>query len=46
MIWVDDLGDAGAEAALILAALSSHYRQLAARAFLRVSAADMREARR
>jgi predicted nuclease of predicted toxin-antitoxin system len=46
VLLVDDLGDAGAEAALILAALSSHYRQVAARVFLRVSAADIREARR
>jgi predicted nuclease of predicted toxin-antitoxin system len=42
ILLVDDLGKAAAESTLILAALSSHRRQLADRAFLRVGVAGVR----
>ncbi len=45
VLLLDDLGDAAAESALILAVLSSHHDQLASRAFLRVGAAGIRESR-
>ena len=45
VLLVDDLGDATAESALILAALSSHCDRLAASAFLRAGAVGIREAR-
>jgi len=43
VLLLDDLGDAVAESALILAALSSHRSRLAGKAFLRISAAGVRE---
>jgi predicted nuclease of predicted toxin-antitoxin system len=45
VLLLDDLGDAAAEAALILAALSSHGGQLANSAFLRVGPDGARESR-
>ncbi len=45
VLLLDDLGDAAAESGLILATLSSHRDRLAARAFLRVGVAGIREAR-
>jgi predicted nuclease of predicted toxin-antitoxin system len=45
VLLLDDLGDAAAEARLILATLSSHGDRLAARAFLRAGEAGIREAR-
>ena len=45
VLLLDDLGDAAAESGLILATLSSHRDRLAARAFLRVSEAGIRESR-
>ena len=44
ILLLDDLGDAEAESALILATLLSHSTRLAERAFLRVSATNVREA--
>jgi len=41
---VDDLGDAGAETRMILAAIASHQDRLAAGAFLRATAGGTREA--
>ena len=43
VLLVDDLGAPAAEAALILAALSSHHELLAAGAFLRAGAGGVRE---
>jgi predicted nuclease of predicted toxin-antitoxin system len=43
VLLIDDLGDATAETRSILAALASHHDRLAARAFLRVGEADIRE---
>ena len=43
VLLIDDLGDAAAEARSILAVLSSHHDRLAARAFLRVTEAGIRE---
>jgi len=45
VLLLDDLGDAAAESALILATLSSHRDRLVARAFVRTGAAGIREAR-
>ena len=45
VLLLDDLGDAAAEAGLILATLSSHGDRLATRAFLRAGEAGIREAR-
>ena len=42
VLLLDDLGDPSAEAALVLAALSSHGDQLAAAAFFRVGPAGVR----
>jgi predicted nuclease of predicted toxin-antitoxin system len=43
VLLLDDLGDATAESALILAVLSSHRDQLVKRAFLRVGAGGIRK---
>jgi predicted nuclease of predicted toxin-antitoxin system len=43
VLLLDDLGDAGAESRLILAALKSHGDRLAAGAFLRATEAGIRE---
>jgi predicted nuclease of predicted toxin-antitoxin system len=45
VLLLDDLGDAASETDLILATLSSHGGRLAARAFLRVAGAAIRESR-
>jgi hypothetical protein len=42
VLLLDDLGDPSAEAALVLATLSSHGDQLAAAAFFRVGPAGVR----
>jgi predicted nuclease of predicted toxin-antitoxin system len=44
VLLVDDLGDAGAETRMILAAIASHQDRLAAGAFLRAAAGGTHEA--